>query len=181
MEKKMSNFAYKMMAYIGMPIRNLFMQPNKILAEVEVEPGCQALDFGCGPGVFTIMLAEKIGRSGLVYALDIHHLALKIIEQKARKKSLTNIKTILSSCSTSLPDNSLDIVIFFDVFHVLDNQEEVLMELHRVLKPETIMYFSDHHLKENHIVSTLTKNGLFKLKSKGRKTFSFSKVNNIQT
>jgi len=177
MEEKMSNIAYKMMTYVAMPIRNLFMQPNKMFAEVEIEPGCQALDYGCGPGVFSIMLAEKIGRSGLVYALDTHHLAVKMVEQKARKKGLANIKTILSNCSTSLPDNCLDLIIFFDVFHVLDNQEEVLLELHRVLKPNAIMYFSDHHLKEDHIVSTLTKKGLFKLKSKGRKTFSFSKVN----
>ena len=118
-----------------------------------------------------------MGVSGLVYALDTHHLAVKMVEQRARKKGLTNIRTILSSCSTSLPDNCLDLIIFFDVFHVLDNQEEVLLELHRVLKPNTIMHFSDHHLKEDQIVSTLTKQGLFKLKSKGRKTFSFSKVN----
>ena len=180
MEEKMSGFAFKMMTYVGMPIRNLFMQPNKMFAEVEIEPGCRALDYGCGPGVFSIMLAEKIGQSGLVYALDIHHLAVKTVEQKAQKKGLTNIKTILSSCSTSLPDNSLDLIIFFDVFHVLDNQEEVLMELHRVLKPDAIMYFSNHHMKENYIVSTLTNRGLFKLKSKGRKTFRFSKVNTIQ-
>jgi ubiquinone/menaquinone biosynthesis C-methylase UbiE len=78
MGEKMSNFAYKMMAHVGMPIRNLFMQPDKIFAEVKIEPGCQALDFGCGPGVFTLMLAEKTGQSGLVYALDIHPLAVKI-------------------------------------------------------------------------------------------------------
>jgi ubiquinone/menaquinone biosynthesis C-methylase UbiE len=176
MKEKMSNFAYKMMTYVGMPFRNLFMQPNKILTEVEIDPGCHVLEYGCGPGVFTIMLAEKTGQSGLVYALDIHHLAVKTVEQKAQKKGLTNIKTILSNCSTSLPDNSLDIIVFFDVFHELDNQEEVLKELHRVLKPEAIMYFSDHHLKEDHVMSAITKKGLFKLKSKGRKTFSFSKV-----
>jgi ubiquinone/menaquinone biosynthesis C-methylase UbiE len=179
MKEKMSNFAFKMMTYVGMPFRNLFMQPNKILAEVEIDPGCHVLEYGCGPGVFTILLAEKTGQSGLVYALDIHQLALKTVEQRAQKKGITNIKTILSSCSTSLPDNSLDLVIFFDVFHVLDNQEEVLMELHRVLKPEAIMYFSDHHLKEDHILSALTKKGMFKLKSKGRKTYSFSKVSNF--
>ena len=178
MEEKISNFAFKMMTHVGMPIRNLFMHPKKMLAEVEIEPGCQVLDFGCGPGVFTIMLAEKTGPSGLVYALDIHHLALKTIEQNARKKSLVNIKTILSSCSTSLPDKNLDLVIFFDVFHVLDNQQEVLMELHRVLKPEASLYFSDHHLKEDHILSALTKKGMFKLKNKGEKTYTFSKVNN---
>lgn len=179
MEEKMSNFAYKMMTYIGMPIRNLFMHPNKMLSEVEIEPGCQVLDFGCGPGVFTILLAEKIGQSGLVYALDIHQLALKTVEQRARRKGLTNIKTILSSCSTSLPDNSLDLVIFFDVLHVLDNQEEVLTELHRVLKPEAIMYFSDHHLEDTHILSTLNEKGLFKLVGKGKRTFSFGKVDNV--
>ncbi|MCD4769967.1 MAG: class I SAM-dependent methyltransferase, partial [Bacteroidales bacterium] len=169
----------KMMTHVGMPIRNLFIPPNKILAEVGIKPGYQILDFGCGPGVFTITIAEKAGQSGLVYALDIHPLAVKTVEQKARKKNLSNIKTILSSCSTSIPDNSLDLIIFFDVFHILDNREEVLMELHRVLKPEAIMCFSDHHIEDTHIVSALTENGLFKLMGKGKRTYSFSKVNNV--
>ena len=176
MKKKMSNFAFKMMTYIGMPIRNIFMNPDKILAEIKIKPGSHILDFGCGPGVFTIKLAEKTGRSGLIYALDIHPLASKTIRQKARRKNLENIRTIQSDCSTSLPDNSLDCVIFFDVFHVLNNQEEVLMELYRVLKPEAIMYFSDHHLVEARIVTSLTENGLFKLMNKGERTYSFGKI-----
>ena len=94
MKKKMSNFAFKMMTYIGMPIRNIFMNPDKILAEIKIKPGSHILDFGCGPGVFTIKLAEKTGRSGLIYALDIHPLASKTIRQKARRKNLENIRTI---------------------------------------------------------------------------------------
>jgi len=88
MKEKMSNFAYKMMTYVGMPIRNLFMHPNKMLTEVEIDPGCHILEYGCGPGVFTMLLAEKTGRSGLVYALDIHQLALKTIEKKPGKRAL---------------------------------------------------------------------------------------------
>ena len=176
MEKNMSNLGFKMMANIGMPIRNLFMPPEKMLAEVEIKTGYHVLDFGCGPGIFTIMIAERIGQSGVVYALDIHPLAVRMVEQKARKKNLTNIKTILSSCSTPLPDNSLDLVIFFDVFHVLDNQEEVLIELHRMLKSESIMCFSDHHMKEAQILPRLTENGLFKLIGKGKMTYRFSKI-----
>ena len=55
------------------------------------------------------------------------------------------------------------------------NQEEVLKELHKVLKPEGAMYFSDHHMKEPQILPALTENGLFKLMGKGRMTFRFSK------
>ena len=175
MAKRMSNIAFMMMANLGIPFRNLFMPPKKMLAEVEIKPGYQVLDFGCGPGVFTMLIAEKIGQSGLVYALDIHPLAVKMVEQKAQRKGLTNIKTILSNCSTSLPDNSLDLIVFFDVFHELDNQEEVLMELHRVLKSEGVLCFSDHHMKDDQIISTITENGLYKLVEKGSKTFSLSK------
>ena len=123
---KMSNLTFKMMSNIGLPIRNLFMPPANMLAEIEMHQGYQILDYGCGPGAFTIMMAEKIAPSGIVYALDIHPLAIKAVEQKARRRNLTNIKTILSTCSTSLPDNFLDIIIFFDVFHALDNKKRCL-------------------------------------------------------
>jgi ubiquinone/menaquinone biosynthesis C-methylase UbiE len=172
----MSNFSFKMMALVGIPIRNIFMPPDKMLAEVEIKPGSHVLDFGCGPGVFTTIIAEKIGPSGIVYALDINPLAVSMVESKALRKNLGNVRTIHSNCYTSLLDNCLDHVIFFDVFHDLDNHQEVLRELHRILKPGGIMYFSDHHLKEIAILQRLTAKGLFKFKVKGRWTFSFSKV-----
>jgi ubiquinone/menaquinone biosynthesis C-methylase UbiE len=172
----MSNFAFTMMALVGIPIRNIFMPPDKMLAEVEIKPGSQVLDFGCGPGVFTTKIAEKTGPSGIVYALDINPLAVGMVERKARNKNLENVRTIHSNCSTALPDNYLNYIIFFDVFHDLDNHQEVLAELHRVLKPEGVMYFSDHHMKEIEIVQRLTARGLFDLKDQGRWTFSFTKV-----
>ena len=175
MEKKMSKVAFTMMALIGIPTRNMFMPPDKMLAEVEIKPGSHILDFGCGPGVFTTMIAENIGPSGMIYALDINPLAVSMVERKAQKKNLENVRTIHSNCATSLPNNCLDHIICFDVFHCLDNHHEVLSELHRVLKPNGIMYFSDHHMKEIEIVQRLTTKGLFKLKDQGRWTFSFNK------
>jgi ubiquinone/menaquinone biosynthesis C-methylase UbiE len=174
--KTMSNFAFNMMARVGIPIRNIFTPPDKMLAEVEMKPGSRVLDFGCGPGVFTTMVAERIGPAGIVYALDIHPLAIRMVERRAREKNLGNVRTILSNCYTSLPDNCLDHAIFFDVFHGLDHHQEVLCELHRTLKPDGIMYFSDHHLREIEILQRLTAKRLFKLKVQGRWTFSFGKV-----
>ena len=175
MAKKMTNFGFKMMARIGLPIRNLFMPPDEMLAEVEVKPGDHILDFGCGPGIFAVKLAERTGPSGTVHALDIHPTAISMVEQEARKRNLTQIRTILSDCSTSLPDDSLDLIIFFDVFHALENPEEVLVELHRVLKPGAVMCFSDHHMKEGDIVSRLCSKGLFDVKGKGKRTYTLAK------
>jgi ubiquinone/menaquinone biosynthesis C-methylase UbiE len=73
-----------------------------MFAEIEIKPGDQILDFGCGPEIFTIMSAEKTGNSGKVYALDIHPLAAKMVEQKARQKKFGHIITILSDCDTSI-------------------------------------------------------------------------------
>lgn len=164
------------MAHLGMPIRNVFMPPKQMLAEVEIEAGQHVLDFGCGPGTFSIMAADRVGLSGVVYALDIHPLAVKMTAEKAHRKNLANVKTILSDCITALADHCIDRIIFFDVCHELDDRDAVLKELYRVLKSEGILYFSDHHMKEFHIISVLTDKGLFKLVKKGRRVFSFQKV-----
>jgi len=173
MEKQNSDLEYWLMVNFGMPFRDLFMPPAKMLAETDIEPGYQVLDFGCGPGTFAIKIAEKVGSSGFVHALDIHPLAKKYTESQAHRKNLSNVKVILSNCSTSLPDHGIDYVIFFDVYHELDNQEDVLIELKRVLKPNGILCFSDHHMKDDQIIHEITKNKLFTLVKKGRRTFSF--------
>jgi ubiquinone/menaquinone biosynthesis C-methylase UbiE len=88
---------------------------------------------------------------------------------------LTNVETILSDCQTELPDNSLDVVLLYDAFHHLSDPNMVLKELSRVLKPDGILSFSDHHMKENEIVAAVTNNGLFRLSRKGQRTYTFLK------
>jgi len=58
----------------------------------------------------------------------------------------------------------------------LNNPDQILRELHRILKQEGILSFSDHHLKEDEIISQVTKLGLFKLSQKGKRIYSFKKL-----
>ena len=67
----------------------------------------------------------------------------------------------------------MDVVLLYDTFHDLTNQKAVLEELHRVLKPNGILSFNDHHMEENEIVSKMTDEGLFGLSRKGERTYSF--------
>jgi ubiquinone/menaquinone biosynthesis C-methylase UbiE len=176
MSSKMPNFAFNMMADVGLPIRNFFMPPRRLLEEVAVPPGGKVLDYGCGPGAYTFLLADAVGGAGMVYALDVHPFALQRIEQGKRRGGYANVRTILSDCGTSLPDSELDRVILFDVFHLLADPQGVLRELHRVLKPDGILCFSDHHMQEDDILACLKQSGLFTLMAKGGNTYQFYKA-----
>ena len=83
------------------------------------------------------------------------------------------METIQSDCRTGLPHESLDVVLMYDVFHMLDNPQAVLAEMHRILKPDGILSFSDHHMGEDDIVTGVTDCRLFTLAEKGRKTYTF--------
>jgi ubiquinone/menaquinone biosynthesis C-methylase UbiE len=115
------------------------------------------------------------GKTGKIYALDVHPLAVKTVQGIASRKRLDNVETILSDCKTRLPDNSMDIVLLYDTLHGLENLDSVLEELGRILKPDGILSVSDHHLKEVELVSRVTDKGLFKLLRKGEHTYSFTK------
>ena len=133
------------------------------------------LDYGCGPGGYVVPASEMVGKSGRVYALDINPLAVRRVQKIASKNQLANVETICSDCKTGLQDNSLDIILLYDTFHDLSDTNIVLKELHRVLKPNGILSFSDHHMKENDIISKGTEGGLFGLSKKGKRTYSFLK------
>jgi len=175
MDKPMHSLAFKVMSLM-FKIRDWLQPRINVLNEVGIEPGFQVLDFGCGPGAYIIPLADLVGKSGKIYALDIHPLAIKAVKRLADRKQLTNVETIYSDGKTGLPDNSLDVVLLYDILHDLHNPDMVLAELHRVLKPTGILSLSDHHLKDDEMVARVASGGLFKSARKGERTHSFSKV-----
>ena len=174
MDKVESNFGFRLMA-LGYKLRDLRLPRRNILKEVGIKPGFRVLDYGCGPGSYTFPLAELVGESGQIYALDIHPLAIRRVKDMASKKRLANVQTILSDCQTGLPDNSLDVVLLYDIFHHLSDPNKILKELHRVLKPSGVLSFSDHHMKEDEIVSGVANSGLFSLSQSSQRTYSFAK------
>lgn len=174
MDKPMANLHFKFMS-LGYKFRDFFLSRMNILKEVGIETGFHVLDYGCRPGSYITAAAELVGKSGKIYALDIHQLVIQKVQSITSKKQLTLVETICSDCKTGLPDNSVDVVLLYDTFHNLGDPNGVLEEFHRVLKPKGILSFSDHHLKENEIESKVTNRGLFRLSRKGKRTYSFLK------
>ncbi len=175
MDKPMSRVGFKLMALL-FRIRDLLRPRLGLLEEAGIESGFCILDYGCGPGSYIAPLAQLVGISGEIYALDRHPLAIKEVKKIAAHKAIGNIKTIESDCNTGLPNNYVDVVLLYDTFHHLSQPDDVLRELHRVLKSGGTLSFSDHHMNAQDIITRVTKTGLFKLSTRGKKTYSFSKV-----
>jgi len=175
-DKPMPNIAFKVMSWL-LNLRNRRHPPKEILQETGIKPGFRVLDYGCGPGGHSIAAAELVGEQGKIYALDIHPLAVKKIQKLASDKGLANTETICSDCATGLKSGSLDMVLLYDVFHNLSNPDDVLSELNRVLKPDGILSFSNHHMQKDEIISRVEAGGLFKLYGRSEKTYSFVRLN----
>jgi len=165
---------FKLMT-IWFMVRDLLSPPGKLLEETGLERGFRVLDYGCGPGSFSMAAARLVGPRGKVYALDINPLAVRNVERVASRKGLRNIETILSDCATGLEGSTIDVVLLFDTYHIFKKPDEIMEEIHRVLKPESLLLFRDHHMKEQDIILKITAGGLFTLKDERKKTYIFSK------
>ena len=175
MERSVTNRHFKFMS-LSFKIRDLLLPRDHILNEVGIKPGFQVLDYGCGTGSYAVVASKMVGTSGTVYALDIHPLAIEYVKKRVSKEHLNNIRTVISGRDTGLPDNSMDIVLLYDIFHELGDPTSVLVELHRVLKTDGVLSFSDHHMKEKEILAGVTVTGLFKLATTGKRTYRFVKA-----
>ena len=174
MDKPMPNLGFRFMS-LAFKVRDFLLPRKYVLDEVGIKPGFHILDYGCGPGSYTEIAAELVGPTGKVYALDIHPLAVERVQSTASKKRLSAIETICSDCLSGLEHNSIDVVLLYDTFHHLSAPDLVLEELHRVLKHDGTLSFSDHHMSEDKLLSQVTAKGLFKLSKKGKKTYIFLK------
>jgi ubiquinone/menaquinone biosynthesis C-methylase UbiE len=115
-----------------------FLDPDAIIAQLEVAHGNVAVDFGCGPGYFSIPFAKAVGDGGHVYSLDILPQALETVIGKAKNSGVANITTkrvnLEKENGTKLEGNSADWVILKDVLFQNQKKEIIIAEAYRVLK-----------------------------------------------
>jgi len=154
-------------------IRDLIWPPAKTLLKLGVLPGHTVLDFGCGPGGYSIAAARLVGPTGKVYALDINPLAVRAVQRATEKERLGNITTVLADSAADLPNGSVDVAILHDVLHLLADPVKVIAGLHGALKREGMLSVSDHHMKGAAIVSAVSSGGLFEVSRSFRGMYCF--------
>ncbi len=116
-----------------------FLEPEKIIEQIEIKQDYKAAEFGCGLGGFSIALAKKLSQ-GMLYAIDIQEEPLSALGGRAKAEGLPNIKTIKSDLEeprgSTLQDDFLDLVLVTNILFQSDNKEVLLKEAKRIIKPK---------------------------------------------
>jgi SAM-dependent methyltransferase len=108
-----------------------------VLKGLRLQPGSIVLDFGAGSCWSSSILA---GFGYRVIALDVSRVALKLGEELLQRKPIlvdhSPIRFLhFDGYRIDLPNESVDAICCLSAFHHVPNQNEVLAEMFRVLKP----------------------------------------------
>lgn len=118
-------------------IRRFFQRPASIVGEY-ISPGDTVIDLGCGPGFFTIDMAELTGADGQVVAVDLQKEMLEKVMGKALRRGLDK-RITPHQCpqdSIGLTDNiQADFILAFYMVHETPDQEAFLNQVRPLLKP----------------------------------------------
>jgi ubiquinone/menaquinone biosynthesis C-methylase UbiE len=115
--------------------REVYAKRNEIVSALSILPGMTVADVGAGTGLFTRLFAERVGKTGRVYAVDIAPRFLTHIAAEAKKHGRSQVVTVQGSqISTNLPRESVDLVFLCDVYHHLENPEKSLASIRQALK-----------------------------------------------
>jgi len=121
-------------------IRRWLQNPAKILKPF-IKEGMTVLDVGCGPGFFTVAIAELVGRNGKVLAADLQEGMLQKLQQKIRGTEIEErIKLHKSEQNKIGITEKVDFILAFYMMHEVPNQENFISELKSFLNPGGLIF-----------------------------------------
>ena len=131
-----------------------------------IQPGITVVDYGCGPGRYSLHFSEIVGNGGKVFAVDIHELAIEAVKEKAARYGLGNIQPVLAhGYNSGLPDAIANRVFALDMFFGIRQPTEFLAELKRLTKPDGILIIDEGHQSREVTRRKILDSGFWKIES----------------
>jgi ubiquinone/menaquinone biosynthesis C-methylase UbiE len=114
--------------------------PDLVFSEIGLEEGDTFVDLGCGPGDYALEAARRVGRSGLVYALDKWKRMIDDLAEDAALQGIKNLNTLVTDITEPLPldDRCCDVCFMATVHHALPPAKRdttMVREIRRILRP----------------------------------------------
>jgi len=119
---------------------NRLQPPDRVMDAIGLMPGMTAAEIGAGRGRYVMHFANRVGRSGKVYAEDIDADALAYLKKRCERWGVDNVETVLGDVmNPKLPQGSLDLIFVISSYHHFEDPVELLRNARSALKPTGIL------------------------------------------
>ena len=124
-----------------------WIEREKIITELQLEPGQRVLETGCGSGRDSTRIAEKI-KGGELYLQDISEdILLHAVEKfKAVPEGPMVHFSVANGYALPFPNDFFDRSFHFGGLNTFGNQSKALLEMARVTKPGGIIVVGDESI-----------------------------------
>jgi len=120
------------------------------------------LDFGCATGKITIDISNYVKQ---IYGIDLSSKMIEIANKKVHEQNLKNIYFQQSTIFNSkFEDESFNVILGFNILHLIENGPKVLERIHRLLKLDGIFISATPCLHDNNVFLRTVLNFVSKLK-----------------
>jgi arsenite methyltransferase len=117
--------------------RDESQQPERVVSALDLAPGDRVADLGSGSGYFTFRLADAVGPSGTVYAVDVDEEMTDMVRELARERGAKNVEVVLASPDDSkLAAGTIDLVFTSNTYHHIEDRVSYFARLKRALSPK---------------------------------------------
>jgi protein-L-isoaspartate O-methyltransferase len=138
--------------WLERPERMQEERPDLLLAELKLQPGMVVADIGAGSGYHVRRMADVVGKTGKVYAVDVQPQMVQMLSAIAREARYNQVKPVLSSVdNVKLPPASIDLALMVDVYHELEFPFEVMRSLVAALKPGGRVAFVEYRAEDPNV------------------------------
>jgi ubiquinone/menaquinone biosynthesis C-methylase UbiE len=132
--------------------RDQWQRPADVISALQLEPGAEVVDLGCGSGYFTLKLSPQVGGKGHVIAEDIRWLPLAFLRVRAFSRRDWNVKiTHGQVADPELPTGQVDAVLIVNTFHEFADPQSILMHVRNSLVPGGRLVIVDREPKPQNI------------------------------
>lgn len=111
--------------------RRFLEPPEQLISKLGLRATDVVVDFGCGPGFYTIPIARAVTRT---IAVDVSSHMLEKAVSNAKKNHVTVEALASDGTAIKLDDGIVDLIFLSHVFHEVADRPKVFSEFLRIMK-----------------------------------------------
>ena len=115
--------------------RDIWQRPDEVMDAMEAHLGSTVADVGAGEGWFARKLAQRVGATGTVFAVDVQPAMVEEIRHWSVEEHLRQvIPSLGAEDDPHLPDGQVDAVLVVNAYHEMKAYDAMLHSFYQALK-----------------------------------------------